>query len=256
MNKQLPVVTIIIPNYNHKDYFVEALDSIVKQDYPNKQIVFVDDASTDDSFTKLKEMMNVTGDLKHPEEVVDAIYGQYNSINTIAMKLRDNHGVAYARNIAIKTVWEHTHIFAFLDADDMYEPTKISKSVTKFLEYPNEIGVVYSDYIEQNDINNTSIPKFHESFDRLKLLKTCILNNDSLISKLALEQCGLYDQSFNTCEDYDLWIRLSKKFMFIHLPQCLVYVRISKNNLTSRVSPEEWNNNWSKVKENALYRTG
>jgi len=250
----LPVVSVVIPNYNYIDYFPQAMDSIAKQDYPNKQIIFIDDCSTDDSFNKFCNITHIEGSLDCPEGVEEAVYGKYKKINIIGIKLQKSHGPSYARNLGMKTLWDKTHAFAFLDADDIYYPAKISKSVDEWLKHPQEIGVVYSDYDVYHTQTDVLIREYKEPYCRQRLLQECIINNNSLVNKLALEKCGLYDEEMRTCEDYDLWMRITEYFLAIHIPQSLVQIRVTGRGATASVHVDEWNKNWSRVMQKTQNR--
>ena len=55
-----------------------------------------------------------------------------------------------------------------------------------------------------------------------------------------------------TCEDYDLWIRIAKKFTIAHVAEFLTYVRIHSQNSTNTVSKEIWNQNWNRIRKKML----
>lgn len=250
---ELPVVTVVVPNYNYSKWVLDALNSIVVQDYPKKAIVFIDDHSTDQSFEKVNSCIQIEDSLKI-DGVGDAVIGTYSGIPITSVFLEQNGGPARTRNIGAKLAWGVTHIFGFLDSDDLYLPGKISKSVSIFLSDPEVIGAVYSDYDTHHTETGLTIREFKESFSRERLVQECIVNNDSLVTKLALDKCGLYDETMRTCEDYDLWMRVSERFLIVHIPQALVQVRVTGKGATFSVTKEEWNKNWQKVMQKAQER--
>lgn len=59
MTKQQPLVSIVIPCYNHEKYVQESIQSVIEQDYDNIELIIIDDGSSDNSVTKIKEMIQV-----------------------------------------------------------------------------------------------------------------------------------------------------------------------------------------------------
>lgn len=235
----LPLVTTIISNYNHEDKVLEAIQSVIDQDYPNLAISIVDDGSTDDSVAKLSAFFG-------RELIKDEPVGfTFKDRTFIVSCLSKNVGRSKARNLAIQAAWEPTHIFANLDSDDLYLPGKISKSVMKMMEDPQVIGGIYSDFINEN--GSVILTEYKQPFDADELRNNCIVNNDSIVSKLALETCGLYDESMEVAEDWDLWLRISKRFLLLHIPEPLLKVRITPKGATSTVNMGIWQKNWQLI---------
>ena len=107
-----PLVSIIIPNYNHARYLGDAVHSVLNQDYQNFEIIVVDDGSTDNS----REVARQFG------EKIHYIY-------------QENAGLSAARNTGIRVA--KGSLIGVLDADDMYEPTFISTLVAVLESNPN-----------------------------------------------------------------------------------------------------------------------
>jgi glycosyltransferase involved in cell wall biosynthesis len=254
---QLPAVTVIIPNHNYVDYVAYAINSVVNQDYPNRKIMVIDDNSKDGSFERVKNLI----DNPKPFQIIrdgitlDGFYGYIDGIPLTLLGAGPlGGGPSQSRNLGVLTTAKQTDIYGFLDADDEYLPGKISKSVYKICENPSLIGMVYSDYFVDNKLSNLITREFKEPFSRSRLMQECIINNDSLVSKLALSEVGLYDISMNTCEDYDLWVRLTEKFLAVHIPECLVKINVTKYNSTDSVAKAKWQQNYQKVFHKAQQR--
>lgn len=105
------MISVIIPVYNAERYIKYTLDSVVSQDYPEKEIVIVDDCSSDQSPIIIKEYMK------------DYPYIVYHQLNK-------NSGVAIARNTGIKLA--KGRYIAFVDSDDVWMPNKLSKQIMMF----------------------------------------------------------------------------------------------------------------------------
>jgi|SRR6185312_2610488 len=219
------IVSVIIANHNYKKYIANAINSVLGQNYPAIVIV-VDDHSTDGSIEYINEKFD-----NHIES--GRLFVLQNTSSTC--------GPAIARNIGIEFASSFTDIFGFLDADDIYLQDKVGKSV-KYLE-DEAIGAVYSDYENFHEDTNILIREYKEPYSRTRLLQECIINNNSLVKKEALEKSGLYDPDLRTCEDYDLWLRVSEHYLLKHIPECLIRHTTHPQNSTSSVSNENWAKN-------------
>ena len=251
----MPLVTAVIPCHNHREWINGAIESILAQDYPRLQVVVVDDGSSDDSFMmvyrRLYEVQTSPPGIS-PKQVVGKLQGS--EVPCMAVQLPQARGPAFARNFGIQAAWNATDVYAFLDSDDTYSPGKIAKSVQIWMEDPGHIGAVYSDYDTFNPQTGLRMREFKEPFSRERLLRECIVNCDSLVSKHALQHCGVFDDSLRVCEDYELWVRLSEKFLIIHIPESLVTIRVGDHSSTSTVPNEIWQKCYARVFEKANER--
>lgn len=257
--EKLPLVTIVIPNHNYQHWVEDAMMSVIEQDYPAKQLVVVDDGSTDGSWMAIARLMDMVEEARKPikdRQQVKVMTNMVNGVPVYAAKIGRAGGPSAARNAGMKILWDNTHIFGFLDADDTYLPGKISKSVSEFLKDPSRIGAVYSDYITHHIDKDLEIREYKEPYDFNRLQRECIVNNDSLVSKGALSVVGMYDEEMRVCEDYDLWMRVGEQYMITHIPEALVKIRVSGHNSSTTVDKETWEANWRRVMMKAAVRNG
>lgn len=250
-NIKLPIVCVVIPCYNHKDYIDEALQSIAEQDYPSKFVGIIDDGSSDDSYDYIKSLFTEI-DEKTPENI---FAGRIESLNVFLIKHDKAKGPSAARNAVIKQGWNSAHFFGVLDADDRYLPGKLSKSVAKMVLDPTRIGLVYSDVIIHNETTDTKVHEFRRPYDRMALTQENIISNAPLINKLALHNVGVYDESLRTCEDWDLWLRITEQFVAVHIPEPLQIYTVTGENATFTVQAQQWNMDYRKVQEKLKQRT-
>lgn len=233
-------VSVIIPCHNHADMLGEAIESVVKQDYRPINIVVIDDGS-DDS----------------PDKVVESKLKENESDKELRISIIRNEsaqGPSAARNKAIKHVWDDSDVFIMLDADDRYLEGKISKSLKKYLQSPEHIGIVYTDAIIINESKGTKIHEFRKPFDKDALEKECIISNTPLISKQAFYEAGFYDEEMRTCEDWDLWLRITESFVAVHIPEPLHVYSVTGKNSSDTVSKEVWQENWNRISEKMMQR--
>lgn len=251
----LPLVTILIANYNDEEYLDRAIESAVNQDYPGPlQVCIVDDGSTDGSWGVIEPY------IKNPakdttEDNLDVTFSQYFSGrfgNTKIYAIKnENSGPSEARNVGIRYMIEKTDVFAILDSDDEMYENKISECIPVFEKGDGMIGAVYADYDTFHTSTKKSIREYKEPFNKKRLVRECIVHSGSLISKEALEavceDTGYYDKTMRTCEDYDLWMRISEKFIIAHVPKSLTMVRVTGDNSSFIVNQEVWQKNWKRV---------
>ena len=233
-NSQQPRVTVIIPCHNHADMVGDAIDSVSMQNYRPINIVVVDDGSTD-----------------NPSE---AIKNKNTDVPITVIRNESPLGPSAARNIGIEKMWEETDVFMMLDADDLYLNNKVSKSVQKFVQNPSHIGIVYTDAIIKNIHTKTKINEFRRPFNRQELEKECIISNTPLVSKQAFEAAGGYDEGMRTCEDWDLWLRITESFVAVHIPEPLHIYHVTGKNSSDVVPQEVWQENWKKISDRILQR--
>ena len=249
----LPRVTILIPVHNDEKYIRKAIDSAVDQKYNGLlQVCVVDDGSTDDSWKIVNDLFENIAEEK-PVNDLQLKSGKYNDVQLTAIKRPLAGGPSAARNTGINLTINHTDIYAMLDSDDEFYPNKVKKCVDLMSKDPQTIGVVYADY-DTHDINTgKTIREFKEPFSRRRLIEECIVHSGSVVNKTALEavveDTGYYDESMRTCEDYDLWMRISEKFIIAHIPEALTFVRVTNESSTATVDQKIWQQNWLRVME-------
>jgi glycosyltransferase involved in cell wall biosynthesis len=115
-----PLVSVIIPTYNCGKFIEQSIDSVLKQTYKNKEIIVVDDGSTDDTPLKMSK------------------YG-----DNIFYIRQNNQGPSKARNIGMD--YSKGEYLAFLDADDVWYPRKLEMQIECFRKV-QEIGLVFTDF--------------------------------------------------------------------------------------------------------------
>ena len=99
----------------------------------------------------------------------------------------------------------------------------------------------------RNGKNTKSVKKHTQKY--LKKVREGKLSNTPLINKKALDQVGLYDESMRTAEDWDLWLRITSKFVAIHIPVPLSTYSVTGFNASDTVPSEIWHKNWEKIRD-------
>lgn len=179
-------ISVIIPTYNRYDFLKRALESVCAQNYMPKEIIVVDDGSTD-------KTSQIQRDFPH-----------------IIYLHQKNSGVSSARNAGIKKA--SCEWIAFLDSDDTWDVKKLALQVQMHQENP-KILMSYTDEKWIRDAKEVKIPKKFKKYAGdifNECLSHCIIApSATLMHKSLFERVGLFDESLEVCEDYDLWLRIA-----------------------------------------------
>ena len=208
MNK----VTVIIPTFNRGYCLAESIQSVLDQRFTDFELIVVDDGSTDNT-----------------PEVVD----QFSDIQQI--RLQTNRGVSFARNRGIEKA--RGEWIGFLDSDDLWERDKLSTQMN-WVECNPDHHAVYTDEIWiRNGVRVNAMNKHRKySGDIFQFcLPLCIVSPSSvLLHAELLSEFGGFDESMSVCEDYDLWLRIAKRFPFHLIEEKLIIKRGGHEDQLSR----------------------
>ena len=200
-------VSVVIPTYNYGCFVSEAIDSALGQTHRPEEIIVVDDGSTDGT-----------------EEAVNVF------VNKVKYLKQTNSGVCAARN---RGVAESTgEYIAFLDADDIWEPTKIEKQLAKFAE-DADIGLVHCGMREFDSETRETLAVHDMGMEgsiaeELLLWERPAMNVSGsaiMISRKAFEDVGGFDPELKCGEDWDLCYRIAMKYKVGFVPEPLVNYR-------------------------------
>ena len=197
------MISVIVPTYNRAHQLPRTLDSILCQSCSPKEIIVVDDGSTDETLALMTS--------EYPE---------------IVFIQQQNTGVSSARNVGIKRAsgdW-----IAFLDSDDEWLPEKLEIQMKALYENP-EIKICHTNEIWIRNGKRVNPKKKHEKFGGWifqKCLPLCCISPSSvIIHKSIFKEIGLFDYSLPVCEDYDLWLRITARnpVLYVEEPFLIKY---------------------------------
>ncbi len=195
-------ISVIIPTYNRADLVVQAVESVLAQSLAPQEIIVVDDGSTDDTLAKLAAFQN--------------------EIKVIRQKQR---GVSAARNFGIQNAKEEW--LAFLDSDDLWKSKKLERQGEELGK--NSAAVCYTDEEWRKNGQWKNQKKIHKKYGGQiyqYCLPLCIISPSSvLLHKNVIDKIGLFDESLPACEDYDYWLRMSRCFTVLYIPERLIVKR-------------------------------
>ena len=216
---QYPLVSVVIPSYNHERYIERAIRSVLFQTYPNIELVVVDDGSTDNSWPIIQSVRE-----RAPKPFT--IYSKPNS------------GLAHTLNFGIRrTAGE---FIALLASDDQYLPEKIERQVRLFQSSPQSVGLVHSGGYEEFEgfrslIRDQYVPAEGHCFKQLVARDVAALAPSVMFRRDVFEAVGGFDATL-VGEDCDFYTAVAAAgYEFRYDPEPLVIKQISKGNLGSRV---------------------
>lgn len=241
----MKLVSVIIPVYKAEKYIAATIRSVLEQTYKNFEILIIDDGSPDRS-------MEICQQFADPR---------------IRIIRQPNGGVAAARNHGIRLA--QGDYIAFLDADDLWLPTKIAKHVDH-LESDPDVGVSYSysTLIDAADkpLGIYQLPQTDQITPVNFLLRDPIGSGSNLIARSAvlaaikfpvqingvLTYCYFdEDRLLNPSEDTECWLRMSIKsdLKFAGIPEVLIQYRLHSGSFSHQF--EKKTASWEKLLEKA-----
>jgi glycosyltransferase involved in cell wall biosynthesis len=208
-----PRVSAVIPTYNHACYVPGAVESVLAQSFDDLEVVVVDDGSTD--------------------ETADVLRRLGERIRYIPLGHR---GLAAARNAGIRAA--RGRYVAFLDADDLWLPDKVSMQVA-CLDREPAIGLVYCEAALFNEASPaTTTPHsywaHHPSGKTLPWLlrQNVVPSPTPMVRRELFDQVGLFDETLSACEDWDMWIRIAQRSEFAYVDRVLAKYRVHATNMS------------------------
>lgn len=191
-------ITTIIPTYNREKFLPRCIESVLNQTIMPNEIILIDDGSIDNT----REIASKY-DIKYIRQ--------------------ENSGVSSARNLGIKN--SNCEYITFLDSDDMWHNEKLEKQINFHSKYKDiKISHTNEKWIRDGKelvIKGSNTKKGGNIF--IDILPTCTIGCSTvMIKKDLFDEIGLFDESFEICEDYDLWLRVAKKYEIGYIEDKLI----------------------------------
>lgn len=193
----MPLVSVIITTYNRRHFLKGALASVLAQDYTDREVIVVDDGSTDGS-----------------REEIEGLPVRY--------LWKENGGISSARNEGLRAA-EGEYI-ACLDVDDLWKKRKLSTQMRVMEE--TGIRLTYTDEIWVRNGKRINQKLRHRKYSGHifeHCLPLCIISPSSaVIHRSVFDDVGLFDESLPVCEDYDMWLRITARYPVIFIEKPLI----------------------------------
>ncbi len=228
MNRKATItIDVIIPVFNGEKYIREAVQSVLLQTYPPQKIYIIDDGSTDNTAKVVRDLIK-------------------NSTTKIEYLYLSHKGVSKARNTGI--LKSSAAYIAFLDADDVWLPTKLEKQVNMLLTQP-DVAFIHCkfNYTDRDLLPHKTFladkyfikPLEGDSSTEIFMQEPWISCSSVLVKKQLLLEIGLFDELLSYGEDADLFIRLAQVTHFGFVNEIMVHMRRHEENVTQKVGKME-----------------
>lgn len=220
---QMPSVSIVMPAYNHADYLVQALDSLLNQDYPALEVIVLDDGSTDAT-----------------PQVLERYSG----------RLRWERQPNMGQSATLNRGWHMARgeLLGYLSADDVLDPAAVSTLVAVLGRQPDTV-LVYPDY-RLLDASGAVLKTVQApEFDYRRMLTTweCPPGPGALFRREAAVVAGFWDTHLKLTPDYAFWLRLGLQGNCLRVPQVLANFRVHQASQTFGAVPRDRSEEYVRV---------
>jgi len=197
-----PKVSVIIPTYNRGALLRRAIESVLNQSFDDFEVLVIDGAMSEST----RELVRSFGD------------------GRLRYVPQQGKGIANARNLGVLKA--RGEFIAFLDDDDRWRMDKLERQLEAFRELPRDYGLIYTAftyyYLEREKVLGIKHPKASGNVYR-HLLKDNITGTSTImVRRECFKRAGLFRENFPTCEDWDMWLRMSRICRFGAIDEPLV----------------------------------
>ncbi len=208
----MPTISIVMPVYNAEKFLREAIESILNQSCTDFELIIVDDGSID-----------------HSPKILQS----YHDPRIVLITNEANSGIVESLNRGIKKA--HGRYICRMDADDVSLPERLETQL-EFMEIHPEVAVLGTNTImidERGDtVGTESYPVTHREIMKTIFIHNPFAHGTVMMRMEILRECGMYDKRFLHNEDFDLWLRIARKYQVANLPLPSVKRRIHHESIT------------------------
>lgn len=210
-----PLVSVVLATRNGRRCVGNAINSVLSQSYNNFELIVVDDASTDE--TKRRVLA-------------------FNDSRIRYVKNSERRGLTKSLNIGLDEV--NGKYVARIDDDDVWIDVEKLKKQVEFLEASSKIGVCGTQHIVVDENGNETGHLFFamedEAIRQRMLSGNQFVHSGVCIRKSALDEVGGYDESLKYAQDFELWLRIGRKYKLANISDFCVAKRLGRGSVTSR----------------------
>lgn len=224
-----PLVSILVPCYNHQDFLDDCLQSILDQDYPRIELLICDDCSPDRSY-----------------EIISSYKARLEQKLCRVVILRNESNCGVTKNLNRLLALAQGSYIKIIASDDAMAPNAIGTMVAYMEEHP-ECGVAVSNGIKVGEDQHypnfhsiddvyTQVPDFSTNGFLVRMARcNPVFAPGAMVRKSIYDAYGFYDESI-AVEDLEYWLRLLSRgsVTFGYIPQQLIFYRINGNSMSSQ----------------------
>ncbi|MGA6119157.1 glycosyltransferase family 2 protein [Sphingobacterium anhuiense] len=205
---QNPETSILIPTFNNGKFLIECIGSILKQEYQNYEIIIIDDHSTDNTELIVNSLMTIDKRIKYFKNAVE------------------KKGIVSSLNFGIELC--KGDFIARMDADDIMLGQRLKDQIT-FLKQNFDFSGVGSS-MQKIDYTGTflgdSLVRTDQKECEFLLLFCNVFVHPTMTIRKDILLKNKYRKRYSYCEDFEMWVRLSRKYKLRNLPQVHLGYRI------------------------------
>jgi alpha-1,3-rhamnosyltransferase len=245
---KLPVITVIIPAYNHAHFIEETIRSVIAQTYSNIELIILNDGSKD----------NTTEVVESLAEECKQRFLRYEYVD------KDNEGLAETLNRGVE--WSQGEYISLIASDDVMMPSRVEELYKALSDKDDSYGLALGDaeFIDNDsniikltgdakrDDKSLEYPRFIgfatrnrsdvKAADNIFSYDLLIKGNylpamSVLMSKSALIDVGLFTPGV-ALEDWDLWLRMSRNYKGVYIDKAVSYYRMHDTNSVKTIVPQ------------------
>ncbi|WP_240990468.1 glycosyltransferase family 2 protein [Psychrobacter submarinus] len=216
MNSNQPLVSVVIPCYNHEKFVKDSIKSVIAQTYENIELIVIDDGSSDNSVSKIKEIIEICGQ----------------RFVRFEFRHRTNRGLSDTLNEALE--WSRGEYFSALASDDQIFSNKTSLQVN-YLEVHRNYSAVFGG-VQLIDENNKKLEQVVSkarsyNFDDIIMHKHSLLAPTQMIRMNSIRKTGGYNPNV-FIEDWYMWLLLSKEADVYNMNEVVAFYRKHDSNIS------------------------
>ncbi|MCB9896118.1 MAG: glycosyltransferase [Planctomycetes bacterium] len=204
LQKKHPLVSVVLPTRNRARLIEAAVDNVLKQDYPNLELIVVNDGSTDDTRARLDALKDPRLTTVHLEHV--------------GLPTALNKGFERAQG----------EFWTWTSDDNAYRPGAL-QALARELQLNPDVGMVYADMLVRNDVGTVRIPRLGPPE---ALSESCCTGACFMYRASVARAVGEYDPAFACAEDYDYWLRMRRRTNLLWLHRVLYEYGDTADSLT------------------------
>lgn len=214
-----PKISVILTTYNgsSRGYLSSSIETVLSQSYQNFELLIIDDGSTDNTETTCSSYL------------VDS---------RVRYMFQKNAGLAAARNTGIKA--SSAELICFIDDDDRWKTKKLERQISfvhTHLRNVHNWGLIFT-WTELIDEKGEIIGyRGHGEggflYRRMLFGNTVDSPSSVLVKRKVFDRVGLFDEFYRRCQDWDMWLRISKYYQIFPIKEYLVQYREHKDRLSS-----------------------
>lgn len=205
-----PKVSVVLPTYNQALYLPKALDSVFGQTFRDFELIIVNDGSTD---------------------ATASILAEYQAQYSFTLIEQENQGLPMALKSGFKRACGA--YLTWTSSDNIMMPDML-EVLSRTLDQHAEVGLVYADWYVIDETDQIISKARTIDYDRSLLFRDNYINACFMYRRECQDKVGFYDPDFIYTEDWEYWLRISRFFKMLHVPEVLYKLRQHSQSLTQK----------------------